>query len=412
MKPVNIAFSLSSPASEQSAIVARFYFAGKPFKFYPGISVKVSDWRAAKQRLDHRKDLAWEVNEQLNLCESSIRACLLSFQKNGIDSLTQKQMSFAINSEIERAQNLSQPQAGSEFVEDFFKEWIDQKTRNKKSVRYKQQHQQVIDHAVAARPNLRFTDINDQFFSEYVAYLIEEEGNVDSTIKEKVKKLKKICREAAKHGYKVNPHFEDFAYSGYSVPAVYLQWSEVEALEGLQGLTEKERYHRDRFLFRCYTGIRHSEMVFLHAAQINDAHGVRELSVNQVKSSKLSGIHIPAKAMKILEDWEYRINRFPTINRDNKEGIAMKDLAKRAGLSRTVQIVRFQGGKPIREIKLISEVISSHTARRTYARAWYERGGDLFLLKDKLGHTDLSTTLKYIGLEHLESSKEAARLFG
>jgi site-specific recombinase XerD len=47
--------------------------------------------------------------------------------------------------------------------------------------------------------------------------------------------------------------------------------------------------------------------------------------------------------------------------------------------------------------------IHPHDLRRTYARTWYEQGGDLVGLQQNLGHADLKTTLGYIGL--LDASK-------
>lgn len=42
--------------------------------------------------------------------------------------------------------------------------------------------------------------------------------------------------------------------------------------------------------------------------------------------------------------------------------------------------------------------VHPHDLRRTYARIWYDMGGDLVGLQQNLGHADLKTTLGYIGL--------------
>lgn len=412
MKPVAVKFELATKGSESSSVVARFYFSGKPFKFYPGVSVEVKSWKSEKQRLDTRKSHAWEINGILDRVEKAIQNSIYSFHRNRIDEVSVKQMKFTVKSEIERMENEEEPEIITDFVEDFFNMWIKEKAKNKKNSKYEQRHRLVINNALAVRPNLKFSNINDSFFQDFIQYLIEEENNVDSTIYLKVSQLKKICNEAVRYGYRVNPMIRHFTYTSYDVPAVFLNWDEVEALQNLKNLSEKERYHRDRFIFRCYTGIRFSEMKYLHAGMIRETGGFKELVSNSEKTIKLNHIHLPDAAYKIWESWDFDMNRFPTINRDNKEGQMMKFLAELAELNRPIQIIRYQGGKPIVTISPIHKIISTHTARRTYARAWYDRGGDPILLQDKLGHYDLKTTLKYIGIQKQESTREAARLFG
>jgi integrase/recombinase XerD len=50
---------------------------------------------------------------------------------------------------------------------------------------------------------------------------------------------------------------------------------------------------------------------------------------------------------------------------------------------------------------------SPHTLRHTFAASWIRRGGDLFLLSKVLGHTNISTTQKYLQSLGIEAMKEA-----
>lgn len=94
------------------------------------------------------------------------------------------------------------------------------------------------------------------------------------------------------------------------------------------------------------------------------------------------------------------------------ENRIIKRLVRMAGVKRSVQVVRRQGEKLEAESLPLFRVVSTHTARRTFARAWYDRGGDLNKLREHLGHADLATTLRYVGVEKDETNREAARLFG
>ena len=344
--------------------------------------------------------------------EKAINSTLTSFQVNGVDPPAQKQMNFAIAAEINRLDNLDGTIEVTEFVEDFFRSWITRKSAKKKDTNYYRRWNVTVQHALEIRPNLRFLDIDENFFRDYVSWIIDEHGNTNNTIAGKVKRMKQLCREAGKYGYKTNPHFEDFTAKEERMPAIYLQWSEVEALEKLKDLTEQERYVRDRFIFRCYTGIRSSDMHYLNASMISQNRGKRVLRMEVVKTVKSNSIFLPDKAFQIWENWGFAINQHTTWNHLQVENEVIKKLARRAKLNREVQILRHQGDKALLEISQIWEVISSHTARRTYARAWYDRGGNLNWLREHLGHTDLATTMRYIGIERDEANQEAARLFG
>ena len=50
--------------------------------------------------------------------------------------------------------------------------------------------------------------------------------------------------------------------------------------------------------------------------------------------------------------------------------------------------------------------VHPHDCRRTYARAWFDAGGDMLALSQQLGHSSIKTTMKYIGL--LDVSKRRA----
>ena len=69
----------------------------------------------------------------------------------------------------------------------------------------------------------------------------------------------------------------------------------------------------------------------------------------------------------------------------------------RAGKMTTRAIQKIVAGYPV---MAGGESVTVHPRdlRRSYARIWYDMGGDLVGLQQNLGHADLKTTLQYIGL--------------
>ena len=65
-----------------------------------------------------------------------------------------------------------------------------------------------------------------------------------------------------------------------------------------------------------------------------------------------------------------------------------------------------------RRLAKLPEEISFHSLRHTFASWWVQRGGDLYRLKEVLGHADIKTTMKYAHLRPESLLEEAERLFG
>lgn len=60
----------------------------------------------------------------------------------------------------------------------------------------------------------------------------------------------------------------------------------------------------------------------------------------------------------------------------------------------------------------LPEYISFHSLRHTFASWWVQRGGDLYRLKEVLGHADVKTTLKYAHLRPDALRAEMEKHFG
>ena len=142
------------------------------------------------------------------------------------------------------------------------------------------------------------------------------------------------------------------------------------------------------FLFRCYTGIRFSEMPYIDVNNLD----ARVLSFYIPKTSKSHQIPLNRKALEMLK----KVKRFNPISQQ-KENQYIKILAKRAKIDRPVQRVKLSGSVSTVETFPKWKLCSSHTARRTWARIAYDAGVDILKISRYIGHSDIATTLKYIG---------------
>nr|WP_235998542.1 tyrosine-type recombinase/integrase [Hymenobacter sp. BT559] len=81
----------------------------------------------------------------------------------------------------------------------------------------------------------------------------------------------------------------------------------------------------------------------------------------------------------------------------------IKKVAKLAGIDRPVLDVSYKGTVRIEKHWLMHEVITSHTARYTYATLLLDGGADLGTVQLNLGHQNIQVTRRYA------KTREAAR---
>lgn len=142
--------------------------------------------------------------------------------------------------------------------------------------------------------------------------------------------------------------------------------------------------HQVMLTFIYATGLRLGETI---ALKIEDIDGHRkQVRVNKGKGNKDRLVLLSDRLLALLRQY-YKIER-PEIFLFNSK-IKGKPLSERA-----VQLAMFEAKKAAG----INKKGSIHTLRNCYATHHLEGGTDLLFLQTQLGHKNLRTTIRYIGL--------------
>ncbi len=245
------------------------------------------------------------------------------------------------------------------------------------------------------KPRLSTELVTLQYVQQYTLYLINA-GIENSTIKGYLKRIKRVLRYAVEQGYMQSSfNIDTFNLKEKQPFVVFLDKYEVENFAEVVVKSPGEQEVKNCFLFRCYTGIRFSEMPYIDLNNLDE--GV--LSFYIPKTSKSHQIPLNRKALELLK----KVKRFNPISQQ-KENQYIKILAKRAKIERPVQRIKLSGSVSTVETFPKWKLCSSHTARRTWARIAYDAGVDILKISRYIGHSDIATTLKYkCGKLHRES---------
>lgn len=246
-----------------------------------------------------------------------------------------------------------------------------------------------------------FENIDLKFYKRFVDYLTIDLILGPNTIGKLITNLKVFLKEALEEGLTANNIFtyRKFKAIKFNSDTVYLTNDEIKELQNLdlsnQGKLDKIR---DMFIVGCYTGLRFSDLVNIKPENIIEGM----IEVIQVKTGNQVIIPMAKEVEQILIKYN---NTFPKIS-NQKFNEYLHDVCKRCDvLKKVVAIKMIKGGKIKLLEKLKYELVSSHTARRSFATNEF-KAGDLEVseIMAITGHKTEKAFYKYIR----ESPKEMA----
>ncbi|SEW27049.1 site-specific integrase [Chitinophaga arvensicola] len=249
---------------------------------------------------------------------------------------------------------------------------------------------------------INFDSIDIQFHSDYINYLTNTAKLGLNAIGDHIKRIKTVLGEAKIRGVKVNPAYESpyFFKPQEQSDSIYLNSSELQKMEALD-LSENPKLDRvrDLFLIGCYTGLRYSDYSILNAANIQDGF----FEVEQSKTEKTITIPIHLVVKRIFDKYNSQLPQFISNQKSNEY---LKEIGEKLPeLKVPVTITYTKGGEKITETHAKWVLLTTHTARRSFATNEYLAGTPSITIMAVTGHTTESSFLKYIKLTPNEHAK-------
>jgi integrase len=240
---------------------------------------------------------------------------------------------------------------------------------------------------------LQFDDINKGFYDQFKAFCYGiDENKEKSTFAGFIKDIKSVMNEAKEAGHQSSDGHKaaSFILPSYESDTKALTLAEVDQIHSLD-LSANPRMDkvRDLFLIGCYSALRFSNFNNLTIENISEEF----IRLKQVKTGDLVTIPIMKRLQKVLDKYEGALPK-PVSNQEFNRVI--KEVVKAAGLNYLVKVKSFNGGIERTVSKPLSELVSSHTARRSYATIMFKMNIPAMLIMSATGHKTESSFLKYI----------------
>ena len=284
--------------------------------------------------------------------------------------------------------------------------------------------QQFKNYQEESGKELNWEDMDLQFYYAYTAWMKKKEYSVN-TIGKCIKQLKAILATAESEGHNNNAKYKDKKFKGtrVEVDSIYLTKEDLAKIQkvDMSKLSLGHSWARDIFMVGVWTAQRVSDYNNISRDDIQ-TYQMRSIvdepdpanpgkTIARIVTSDITVINIRQKKtgakvtvpcspdlIRILEKYDYQLPHLEdqVINR------YIKEIAKKAKLTDTVEIEETKGGTPKMVKYKKYELIHTHTARRTGATLMYLSGMDIYDIMKITGHSSPAMLKKYIKADQLE----------
>jgi len=421
----DIKFLLKDARATGSTLVYLVYRYGSTrFKYSTGQTIEPYQWDATRQRaytdpktIRNKRDR--ETNETINAHLERHRSALMkvvnAMQLGGVllDNETIKQY---LDNELgrERADVRNKEKSATAVKPITFLGYLDQFVSDAETgQRLNSKSQRYAPITIKGFTKLKRTlerygretgrGINyDQFTIEYYHHLkswLTGRGLTLNYVGALLKDFKLLLKQSYQEGLHQNTVFQhsDFKRLVEEVDNVYLSEEELTRLYALD-LRKAPRLDRvrDLFLIGCYTGLRFSDFSKLRAENIT--HEGTILTVKTQKTGGKVSIPLNANGLAILKKYDHDGGPgiLPKAITNQRMNLYVKELCQRANILELVEVSRTKGG--FRDTRTLEkwELVTTHTARRSFATNAFLAGVPTISIMKITGHKSESVFMKYI----------------
>jgi len=405
---------LAEPKStKKTSIYARFFCDGVRMKYKARVSIRPDLWDFGKQRVKASKQLPHHI--ELNNHLEKIRSAAFKAFWEYVDSHdgnhpSMQELKQLIDIKLSRVKK----QVKMDFL-SFFQRIIDQSESgirtnpsNGKPIRrntiqtYVTTINHLKDYQIKYKRFIDFNSIDLSFYNQYTEYLIKELKLSTNTVGKNIQVIKLILNEAVEIGLCKNIAYKSkrFLTVREKSDSIYLNKKELQEIEMLDLSKDTTLQNvRDLFLIGCYTGLRYSDYSNIKPEYLNNGY----LEITQTKTGTPVVIPLHDVIIRILSRNNGQLPKSISIQKNNDY---LKEIGKKIDSLKTefAKSITKEGFNQ-RTVYQKWELITSHTARRSFATNEFLAGTPTLTIMAITGHKTEKSFLRYIRLTSSEHAK-------
>jgi integrase len=402
----SVSFHLKRPDSNTpTPIFILFNADGKRTKIYTGLKIDPHHWDSAEQRAKTGRGYP-KANGYANDNLALAKSLLLEYYAQ------QRAIGMIPGPDALRA--VIEPKSDDTSIKPTFfhsyEAWIEKTslTNRPNTIKtYRTTLRHLREFEQHTRYTITFETLTATFLDKFSAYLIKQRRLTDSVIRKNVTILKTFLSYATERGLNESQAFKRFSWKHREPDVLTLTKEELEAIAALH-LTSKPYLENARalFLLGCYTGLRFSDVASLRPEHVQG----NNLRLTTHKTSDTLTIPLRPEA-KVLIQRMLSNQVHPITNQRLNQYV--KELGCLAGIDRPTERVRYQGGNRLPGQAVPKyELLTTHTARRTFVTQALKDGMRDVTVRKITGHKDLKSFSRYIEVAERDIEQEFAAVYG
>ncbi|HRD80980.1 MAG TPA: site-specific integrase, partial [Saprospiraceae bacterium] len=374
-----------------------------------GLKVAPEYWNEEKQQVRETAKmgvgLARAYNEQLKELARSVERIQVEHLNKG-KVLNPDELRAAVD--VERGKAKVSPARGMfAYIEQFIAERAASPKYRPESVKvYRALQAKLKDFArLRGKTRLEFKDITPEFWERFRDYLYSL-NLAENTVHKQITTLKTVLNAAGEipelQAAEVYKNTRRLGVSKEAVQKLYLNLSELQNLFELD-LSANARLARvrDLFLIGAFTGLRFSDFTQICPEQFRKVDGVEVLQIDTKKTGERVIIPVHPYVRAILAR---NGGQPPKGITNQKMNEYLKELGTLAGLNEPLIIAKTIGGTKTAKTLRQYELLSTHTARRSFATNAYKEGVPSLAIMKITGHRTEAAFLRYIQISKEENA--------
>jgi integrase len=244
--------------------------------------------------------------------------------------------------------------------------------------------------------DLPIAEINRRFYDRFEYYLKKDKKCAHNTAVKYIRNFNKIVRIAIELGWITKTPYREIGYRLEEVDKPYITQEELTSIIEKDISIKRLDIVRDLFVFCCYTGLAFSDVKEMTKENIQIGVDKNMWIIKKRKKtnivSKIPLLDIPAIIIEKYKDYP-------------RSSIATNILPVPSNQKMNAYL------KEIGDITNIKKVLTTHTARRTFATTiMLQNGVSMEAVSKMLGHTSLFMTRKYAKVDEYFIAQETEKV--
>lgn len=397
----SVKFFLKEPNSTNETMVYLFFsYNTQRLKYYTGQKIKPKFWNQETCRARETKQFPDydSFNQLLNNLDRDIKFYYRELINASIVP-TKEKLKSCLDQSLMKGK-ISKTSAFIPFIEKL----IESSSKRPNTIKhYNQTLKQLKEYEILNNKEIYFDDVNLTFYEKFLTFCRNKNYSLN-TIGGLIKNIKVFMNEAFDRKLTTNTEYKNrkFKTIEEETENIYLTIDELEKLY-LLDLTSNPRLDkvRDMFIIGCNTGLRYSDLIKLTDENIID--NKRKIKIKTEKTGEVVEIPLHKHVKAIL----IKYNGIPPYEISNqKMNEYLKELGKLVELNENILLSSTKGGTKRSETFKKSELITVHTARRSFATNAFIMNIPSISIMKITGHKTEKAFLKYIKISQEENANK------